>query len=35
VVRYMSGGSTGGKFDSKRYIRLLNDGSAATELFHP
>ena len=34
-IRYMSGASTGKKFDSKRYIRLIKDGSARTQLFHP
>jgi deoxyribodipyrimidine photo-lyase len=33
-IRYMSGASTGRKFNSKRYIGLLRDGAAAKELFH-
>ena len=34
-IRYMSGASTGRKFDSKKYIRQIKTGSARTELFHP
>lgn len=33
-IRYMSGTSTGRKFDSKKYIRQIKSGSAKTELFH-
>jgi deoxyribodipyrimidine photo-lyase len=33
-IRYMSGASTGKKFDSKKYIRLMKDGAARSELFH-
>jgi deoxyribodipyrimidine photo-lyase len=32
-IRYMSGASTGKKFDSKKYIRQIGSGSAQKELF--
>jgi deoxyribodipyrimidine photo-lyase len=32
-IRFMSGASTGKKFDSKKYIRQIDSGSAKTELF--
>jgi deoxyribodipyrimidine photo-lyase len=33
TIRYMSGASTGKKFDSKKYIKLIGSGMAKTELF--
>jgi deoxyribodipyrimidine photo-lyase len=33
TVRYMSGASTGKKFNSARYIGLINSGQAKTDLF--